>query len=247
MPIQDRVRSLPLLVLFAAAPPACVDDGGSAGSETSSETTDETSSETTSETTDPTSGTSGDGSTGTPPDDTDTSGGESVPPSLAGDWSSACFDAGDGTFARLDFALTATDWDLDYGVFGDGACRVPLVTVRIEGPYLLTGPSASVQGAWEGQFSFDTKTITAHADPLVTALERAGCGSRPWAIDEAQSVAEEGCAAFGQYPVDACPADYDLVARDGDTLYFGVRPADNDMCTPERRPTELSPLALALQ
>lgn len=69
----------------------------------------------------------------------------------------------------------------------------------------------------------------------------------PCGLDDPQSVAEEGCAAFGQYPVDACPADYDLVARDGDTLYFGQRPADNDMCTPERRPTELSPLALALQ
>ena len=165
------------------------------------------------------------------------------PPSLAGRWRSPCFAQGDGTFARLDFDLGAETWALDYRVNGDEACTVPLVTVAIEGSYALEGPAA-VEGAWNAIFGFDSKTITAHAQPLVEALDAAGCGSEPWSLDVSQSVAQ-GCAPFGQYPLKTCAADYDLVARDGDALRFGQRPSDNDMCGPERRPTQLSSLVLA--
>ena len=166
-------------------------------------------------------------------------------PSLVGRWLSPCFPQGDGTFARLDFDLGTETWGLDYRVNGDDACAAPLVTVRIEGSYALEGP-ASVEGAWNAVFGFDTKTITPHAQPLVEALDGAGCGSEPWAVDVSQSIAE-GCAAFGQYPIATCGSDYDLVARDGDTLRFGQRPADNDMCSLERRPTQLSALVLELR
>jgi hypothetical protein len=53
-----------------------------------------------------------------------------------------------------------------------------------------------------------------------------------------------GCAAFGQYPAAQCPADFDLLDVDGGTLHFGNRPADNNMCTPDRRPTQLSTVGL---
>lgn len=166
-------------------------------------------------------------------------------PELAGRWLSACFAQPDGTHANLDFDLTPARWALDYRVHADEACETRLVTVHIEGPYVLEGPSA-VADAWDGVFSFDAKTITPHAQPLVDALDEAGCGSEAWAVDGTQSI-EDGCAAFGQYPIADCGADYDLVAREGDTLRFGLRPADNDMCSPERRPSELSPVEMTLQ
>jgi hypothetical protein len=56
-------------------------------------------------------------------------------------------------------------------------------------------------------------------------------------------VLQTGCAGFGQYPGADCPADFDVVKRDGDDLFFGARPADNDMCTAAKRPTALSPVA----
>ena len=40
-------------------------------------------------------------------------------------------------------------------------------------------------------------------------------------------------------PVADCGLDHDLMAMDAAGLYFGQRPADNDMCTPDRRPTAL--------
>jgi hypothetical protein len=39
-----------------------------------------------------------------------------------------------------------------------------------------------------------------------------------------------------------CPTDHDLLAMvDDGRLAFGVRPKDNDMCTPDKRPRALTP------
>lgn len=174
-----------------------------------------------------------------------------APPSLAGRWVSACIGApqadGSTQYFLLDFDLSDERWALDYVVHGDEACTVPLVTVHIEGPYQLEEASPTVDGAWNATFGFDTKTIEPQVDPLRDALAaQDDCGSGEWTTGEAQSVLETGCLAFGQYPVDDCGQDHDLVAlsADGSELRFGDRPADNDMCTPAKRPTELSPVVL---
>lgn len=167
-------------------------------------------------------------------------------PSIAGHWESECLPNEREQFFRLIFDLTDTDWELDYVVHGDAACSVPLVTVHVEGAYELTAPSLAVPGAWEARFGFDAKTITPHADPIrdyLASIE--GCGAAEWQTGVAQDVYQTGCSGFGQYPRERCDADYDLVRLEGGALSFGQRPADNDMCTPERRPTAISPVALA--
>ena len=178
-----------------------------------------------------------------------TSGGDAAAaPSLAGRWVSDCTPSpqtdGSTQYFRLDFELTDARWDLDYVVHGDATCSSPLVTVAIAGSYELTRPSASVEGAWEARFGFDSKTIRPEVDALRDVLNGLeGCGAEDFATGVAQDVYASGCPAFGQYPRSACEADHDLVHVEGDALYFGARPADNDMCTPERRPTALSPVA----
>jgi len=52
-------------------------------------------------------------------------------------------------------------------------------------------------------------------------------------------ISERGCA--GWKPVADCAEDHDLLALGPQGLQFGVRPRDNDMCTPDRRPTALLP------
>jgi len=49
-----------------------------------------------------------------------------------------------------------------------------------------------------------------------------------------------GCPALSSYPRATCSADYDVVKVDAAALQFGKRPADNDMCTAEKRPTALN-------
>ena len=170
-------------------------------------------------------------------------------PNVTGHWTSACFPSpqadGSTLYGRID--LVGTDpnhWTLDYVLHGDAQCSAKVVTTSIHGEYEVIDPSTVVQGAWNARFGFDDKTITPFVQPVADALGAAKCGSAPWQVGVAQSVYAGGCAAFGQYPQAQCPADYDLVSTDGTTLHFGNRPTDNDMCTAEKRPTALSPLAL---
>lgn len=187
------------------------------------------------------------GTTSTPPDAT-AGGDASAAPSLAGRWLSDCIPSpqadGSTQYFRLDFELSASDWEVDYVVHADADCAVPLVTVAIAGPYELERPSSSVDGAWEARFGFASKTIRPEVDGLRDYLDSLeGCGTEPFQTGVAQDVYASGCPAFGQYPEASCSADYDLVRLDGDALYFGARPANNDMCTPANRPTALSPVA----
>jgi hypothetical protein len=168
-------------------------------------------------------------------------------PQLAGGWRSDCLPSpqadGSQQSIRLDFKLTDSRWDLDYVTHGGDACATPLVTVHIAGPYTLERPSAQVEGAWEARFAFDAKTIRPEVDGLRDYLNSLdGCGSADFQTGVAQDVYAAGCPAFGQYPRSSCEADFDLVKLDGDTLQFGARPKDNNMCSPEQRPTALNPV-----
>jgi len=172
-----------------------------------------------------------------------------VAPTVTGQWASSCFASpqADGSTAYARLALTGTDpnhWSLDYTLHGDAQCSAKLVTISIHGDYDVLEPSKTVPNAWDARFGFDDKTITPFVQPLADALGAAKCGTAPWQVGVAQSVYAGGCTAFGQYPKSQCEADYDLLSVDGTTLHFGNRPADNDMCAPEKRPTQLSAIGL---
>lgn len=173
-------------------------------------------------------------------------------PEIAGVWESPCMaqSQADGStlYAKLVFDITAEVWTLDYSTFGDDACATPLMTVDITGPYTIGAQSEVVDGAWDGEFAFSSKTVTAHNEGMVGFLSSLdGCGEGDWTVGEAKDVYGTGCAALGQYPQTDCSADYDLVALVDGQLRFGARPADNNMCSPDKRPTALSPMVLSLR
>jgi hypothetical protein len=164
-------------------------------------------------------------------------------PDLSGKWQSACTPMSDTQGFVLDFDLTDKTWGLDYVVYGDKACTSKFLTVRIEGPYEVGSASKTVAGAHDARFAFTKKTITPHSAAAAGYLASdAGCNQPGFAEGVAKDVGATGCANLGQRPISACPADYDLVKVDGDTLFFGARPADNDMCTEAKRPTAISQL-----
>jgi hypothetical protein len=169
---------------------------------------------------------------------------------IAGAWRSACLSQpqGDGStlYATLSFDITDARWDLDYVLWGDDECAsAKLLTVAIGGPYAVLGRSVTVEGAYDGRFDFNLRTMTPHVQDFADALASApGCGDGDFSVGVASDVLEKGCAPFGQYPRIDCPADHDLFARVGDTLRFGERPADNDMCTEARRPKSLGTAVL---
>lgn len=157
---------------------------------------------------------------------------------LVGTWVGPCFPSpqGDGSYNQLTFVFTETAWELDYSAFVDDACTSQFLTVDIAGDYTLEGASATVDGAREGTFGFTTKTVTPHVEAAVGVVNGA-CGVTDAEVGVALDISG-GCAGLGAYPIAECPSDYDIVRLNEDgTLAFGARPMDNNMCTPENRPT----------
>ncbi len=166
-------------------------------------------------------------------------------PNLVGAWESACVKNGD-TVLKLSFDIGSSDWKLDYATFADAECRVPFLTVRIEGDYQVTAQSAQANPGWEGRFGFTKKSAQAHMQAASDFLASPkGCGAGLFPIGAQVDVGKDGCAGLGQRPIASCEQDFDLVFQEGDRLAFGERPADNDLCTGDKRPTKKAGLELA--
>lgn len=152
--------------------------------------------------------------------------------------------SGDTQSSSLDFDIQADTWSVDYVVYGDKACSAKFLTVHIDGAYEVDGSSTVVPTANDAIFRFSHKLITPASDAAAQFLSSdAGCKLPGFVSGTAKDVSETGCANLGQYPIAKCGADYDLVKVDADAVTFGLRPADNDMCTAEKRPKALSPVS----
>jgi hypothetical protein len=165
-------------------------------------------------------------------------------PSLVGRWASPCSPLSATQGAVLDFDIAASTWGIDFVVFADAACTTKFATVRIEGPYTVGAPSSGLPGAHDAVFSFSRKSITPHLDAAATFLgSPQGCGQGTFTTGTATDISATGCAALGQRPIATCGADHDVVQVADDRLTFGARPADNDLCSEEKRPTALSSIS----
>ena len=157
---------------------------------------------------------------------------------MAGAWQSECVDSGTGQGFRLSFVFGKQDiWDLDYDVFADPACAQPFLTVAVGGTYTLGAESTAAMGAREGNFTFARRTVTPKNEAAAGFLKQA-CGQGEFSTGSATEILA-GCSGLGVYPVADCTTDHDIVSLQGDTLYLGMRPKDNDMCTPQKRPSKL--------
>ncbi len=161
-------------------------------------------------------------------------------PETKGRWKSVAPEAmGNGSFSTRDFTLTEKTWALVFTIYGDAEAKQPLVALGFEGPWKVTGPS-KVEGAWEALFEFKKKTITLENAGAAKNLGMDGCGL---VVAQAKDVSEVGCSFVA--PVEKYGREFDLVARKGEQLFLGARPADGDMGTADKRPTALgAPLAL---
>ena len=166
---------------------------------------------------------------------------------LTGAWTSEVCEAmpnpdGTKTYFKRVFDIQEKDWSLKFETFGDAGCTARLFTARFEGPYTLVKDSQKVAGATEGNFGFARHYMTAHVQPVADWFQGAKCGSAPWAVGVEQETSTTGCVFLR--PVTACGMDHDIVKVEGNQLFFGQRPADGDMCTPDKRPTALTPVAV---
>jgi hypothetical protein len=158
---------------------------------------------------------------------------------LSGTYASPAPEPWYGAWGTREFGFRDGAWTLAFTLALDPGMQRPVFRFRTGGPFEVRGASAVVPGAFEAVFFEDTKHVTLlAADPAVAAaFGLAGCGLEP---GRESDISERGCAAWR--PVATCREDHDLLALAPDGgLHFGVRPRDNDMCTPDRRPTALLP------
>lgn len=112
----------------------------------------------------------------------------------------------------------------------------PTFRCRTFAAWQLGPGAAAVPGAFEAVFGEQRKLVTLLTDDarIVQAFGFAGCGLVAGAEVD---ISARGCAKWK--PVAHRGEDHDLLALGPQGLHFGVRPRDNDMCTPDRRPSTL--------
>jgi hypothetical protein len=158
---------------------------------------------------------------------------------LQGRYASVAPEPWGAAYGFRDFRFDRGRWSLRFVLSLDAEGRQPVFTFRTGGGYRVLDASARVPGAYEAVFLEGAKWVTLHAaDPaLAAAFGLAECGL---VAGVEQDISVRGCG--GWKPVAVCGEDHDLLALDADGgLRFGVRPADNDLCTADKRPTALLP------
>ena len=162
--------------------------------------------------------------------------------SLSGTYHSAAPEPWYGGFGTREFVLNDSRWSLTFIHALDPGMTMRTFQFRTGGAYAVGEPSDAVAGAYRTVFDEDWKHLTLLTpDPQVAAgMGMAECGLT---VNLEADISETGCAAWR--PVAACGQDHDLFAMDTTGVHFGVRPADNDMCSQDKTPTALLPAVVA--
>ncbi|HEV7264814.1 MAG TPA: hypothetical protein VGN83_07840 [Falsiroseomonas sp.] len=162
--------------------------------------------------------------------------------SLSGVFASAAPEPWYGGCGTRRFGFENGRWSLVFTHALDAGMQRPTFVFRTQGAFRVGAPSTTVPGAFEAVFFEDAKLVTLLTTDaaVIRAFGFAGCGLvARMEVD----ISARGCA--GWKPVAICREDHDLLALSAEGLHFGVRPRDNDMCTPDRRPTALLPAVVA--
>jgi hypothetical protein len=148
-------------------------------------------------------------------------------------------DWGRGTFGTREFTFNKGKWTLNFILALDPEMKNQVFVFRTVGTYKVLDKSATVPDAYNAVFLESKKFVTLKTGDaqLAQAFGLAQCG---FVKDVEKDISITGCSLWKS--VKECNEDHDLLSLDKEgKLYFGRRPADNDMCTPEKRPTVLTP------
>ncbi len=139
------------------------------------------------------------------------------------------------TFA--DSTITA-----EFTTYAGPGCTTPLNIRAFAGRVDVLGDSDVSPTAKEADLTIDQYVrITPMAQGFADFLnsQPGACGSETWEVGKEIAVHETGCALLGVEP-DTPTIEYEILAVEGDHLYFGARPVDGRfLANPEQRPKAL--------
>jgi len=162
--------------------------------------------------------------------------------SLRGTYVSPSAEPWYGGFGTREFVFRDGRWSLIFTHALDPQMMMRTFQFRTGGAYTVGEPSADVPGAFRTVFNEDWKHVTLLTDVpgIIAAMGMATCGLT---VNLETDISVSGCGAWK--PVADCGEDHDVLAMSDEGLHFGVRPADNDMCSADRTPAALLPAVVA--
>ena len=162
--------------------------------------------------------------------------------SLRGTYVSPAVEEWYGGFGTREFVFADGRWSLTFTHALDPQMTMRTFQFRTGGAYRVEGPSPAVDGAFHTVFDEDWKhlTLLTAVPEIVAGMGMADCDLT---VNLEADISATGCAAWR--PVAVCGEDHDLLALSDVGLHFGVRPADNDLCTADKLPTALLPAVVA--
>ncbi len=159
---------------------------------------------------------------------------------LVGNWKSkGCetFTIGGQTgFLKRDFVFTAKTWQLEYTMFADPSCNVPLFTNKIRGDYFL-GEATTLANTRKITWGQNAKFITPHQPDILAVLNQTGCGDAKIGLNLEREISVSGCMAFGVGSVKDYPQEFDLLKLEKGQLFTGLR--KENMNLEVNRPTAI--------
>ncbi len=155
---------------------------------------------------------------------------------LHGTFHSPAVEAWYGGYGTREFVFSGGQWSLIFTHALDPAMTQRTFRFRTGGAYRVGDPSPSVSGAFHTVFDEDWKHLTL-LTPVAEIAAAMGLDQCGLTVNLEADISQTGCAAWR--PVAECGEDHDLLALSDAGLHFGVRPADNDMCSADRTPTAL--------
>lgn len=161
-----------------------------------------------------------------------------ISPDISGVWSSeGAEDAGNKTYSTRVFEIGKDKWNITFTMYGDKELKYPLFKALFEGDYKLEDPSKKINGAYNGIFKINKKSLTLLNDSpeLVKQLGFSTCDLKK---DMAVDISKGGCSFLKS--VADYNKEYDVVKMENNKLYFGARPVDNDLSKVEKRPVKLN-------
>ncbi len=155
---------------------------------------------------------------------------------LRGTYVSPTVESWYGGYGMREFVFADGTWQLIFTHALDPQMVLRTFQFRTGGDYRVGAAHPTLPATYQADFDEDWKHLTLlTTDPqVIVGMGLADCALT---ANLETDISAKGC---GPWPAVAeCGTDHDLLALDATGLRFGQRPADNNMCSPDRRPDAL--------